>query len=654
MIHPSFLFRSDSRSRQFSAPVNQHGDEENDWGISIFPCLAAVFNWRTFGKPSVFVAILSLIGCAQGLLLFYFRNTCELWSKQYNIPKETVDWLLHSDGFFLGIIALPISYLATVSHRIVLISFITIFHGVFSMLLFIPERFLAKSVIVSNSIVQLCGESYTKIDEDINYGMVAIVVIYQFIFAASYIGYCSIGLVYIDDNAGRTRAVVLAIAIASREFGQQLGIYASWIPMYLKNPDIFHSLIWQGTSLFCIILGIAIAMFPKILPSLLIKKLAASLIELANGISLDEKISKENSLGFLATMKRVLSSRIVLLNVISTVAVQSALKNFFFFENQFKQSRFFISDGFDKSGYNHSFSLNFASNIMEQPFSMLCVLALGFAVSRFQTKIKYLVLWNIFIFALTSLLFSSYLFVRCGNEDMEHIVPTCSVDCGCSLEGTFNPVCLKDRTYFSPCHAGCHTTERIDDHEVYNNCSCTLSEEVAIGGTCQAEECNLVYQLTQVNVTIAEGLIASTILTSILILLGSVKKTDKALAFGFQLTFLNLVASLPVRWFYAHVSEQLCQQWYNGKCRLYSTSFSIFLTHATVMLLIVGTIAQFLLLCCNFDNTSLKKNIRKNSDTPSIVNPSDDEADMDELCRSIVVPPLNNEAGCSHSNTMPY
>lgn len=89
MIHPSDLLRSDSRSKQFIAPVNLQGQSENDWGIHMLPCLAKVFSWKKFAKPLLFTIILSLIGFVQGFLLFYFRNTSEIWSKQYGISRGT-------------------------------------------------------------------------------------------------------------------------------------------------------------------------------------------------------------------------------------------------------------------------------------------------------------------------------------------------------------------------------------------------------------------------------------------------------------------------------------------------------------------------------------------------------------------------------------
>ncbi|KAL3289806.1 hypothetical protein HHI36_023198 [Cryptolaemus montrouzieri] len=618
MIHPSDLLRSDSRSKEFAAPLHLQGKKENDWGISILPCLAKVFNWRTFAKPSVFVAILSLIGCSQGFLLYYFRNTADIWPRQYDISKKTVDWLIYINEFSIGLLALPLAHWANVTHKIVWISLVTIVHGIFSVFLFVPERFLAKSVSISNSTVHLCDSSTPSFHDDPQIGVTITIIAYQVLTAASSISFFSIGLVYVDDNSPKNRSTVLAIALASRQIGQQLGIYASWIPNFTNIHDIFRSFVWQGVSVVCILLGVCIAMFPKVLPSLLIKELAASLLEIASGISTSD-LTEPKSDGFLVSIGRIIKNKIIILSIISTVAIQTALINFGIFENYFKQSRFFIADDFEESGYTNVFSANFVTNVMEKPFTILCTIVTGLVISRSNIKVKYLVLWNVMMFAVCTLLFSSYLFIKCEYEDVTQLIPSCSVDCGCRLEGTFNPVCLKGRTYYSPCHAGCKVVERSGDYQFYKDCSCASFEGMASEGSCHADKCNMMYQLTQVNKVIAEGFLATTELTTIVIVLRSVRSTDKSLALGLEMALLSLVPFLPVRTGYEYIASKLCRYSYHGRCKIYSQEFSLFLSNITVMLLIFGTVVQMFLLCIDLDNPTRNKKKRtfENSDISS-------------------------------------
>ena len=56
------------------------------------------------------------------------------------------------------------------------------------------------------------------------------------------------------------------------------------------------------------------------------------------------------------------------------------------------------------------------------------------------------------MFAAVNLLFRSY------RKSSPGLVSGCNTDCGCTTEG-FEPVCVEDIVYFSPCHAGCLSSD---------------------------------------------------------------------------------------------------------------------------------------------------------------------------------------------------
>ncbi|XP_044765460.1 solute carrier organic anion transporter family member 4C1-like isoform X2 [Coccinella septempunctata] len=611
MIHPSDLLRSDSRSKQFTAPLNLQGQSDNDWGIYIFPCLAKLFNWKTFARPWLFTTILSLIGFVQGFLLFYFRNTSEIWSRQYGISKGTTEWIIYVNEFFIGLVALPISYWASITHKIKWISLITFCHGTFSIFMFIPERIFAKAMIVPNSSVLLCGDGYQKTHEDTNLAALSYIIIYQLLGATASVAFYSLGLVYMNDNIIRNKPTILAIALASKLSGQQFGVYAAWLPNWFNNSLIFKSFVWQSCCVFYLLLTVGIAMFPKVLPSLLIKKLAASLLEIASGISTSEEVMPQED-GFFSTIRRIVRNRIILLSIVSAVAMESALINFDIFENYFKQSRFFISDNFDNFGFTSSFSLNFLANIMEEPLTISCLIIAGLVISRKKAKVKYLILWNIAIYSVASILFVGNLFTKCEYEDISQLVPSCSVDCNCTLDETFNPVCLKGRTYYSPCHAGCRTIERLEEYQIYRNCTCGSFEGTATEGSCHFYSCGFQYQMWQMNNIVIRGLLATTVITNIVIVLSIVRVTDQSVTLGLEMSLLSLVPFLPVKWVYHIVAEKLCRHWYLGKCRIYSPQLSSFIFNATILLMLIGTVTQMILLATKMDGPEKPSRIRKN------------------------------------------
>ena len=99
----------------------------------------------------------------------------------------------------------------------------------------------------------------------------------------------------------------------------------------------------------------------------------------------------------------------------------------------------------------------------------------------------------------------------CGNKDVVGITEdyystridlnhTCNDGCLCTT-AIYEPICIEDRTYFSPCYAGCKT--KLNETEgTYSDCSCA-SSEVVIGyaGECDFDrkKSNHLYGLDRTN-----------------------------------------------------------------------------------------------------------------------------------------------------------
>lgn len=101
MVHPSDLLRSDSAedAGSFAAPV---GDYRNDvdCGCIALPCLAEKLNLEKYAKPGYFIAIVSVVGFLDGVIVKYFRGTAQIWSQHYNISQDTISNQVNV--FFLG------------------------------------------------------------------------------------------------------------------------------------------------------------------------------------------------------------------------------------------------------------------------------------------------------------------------------------------------------------------------------------------------------------------------------------------------------------------------------------------------------------------------------------------------------------------------
>ncbi|KAJ8949655.1 hypothetical protein NQ318_010074 [Aromia moschata] len=182
-----------------------------------------------------------------------------------------------------------------------------------------------------------------------------------------------------------------------------------------------------------------------------------------------------------------------------------------------------------------------------------------------------------------------------GSIENEHrnkiTIPFCSSHCGWAIDSSFQPVCVDGRTYFSPCLAGCTNFSSV--HNIYRKGSCG---QLVTEGSCDAEECRVVLALSLTNSIIASGLLATTVVSSLIINLRCVSNKDKALALGVELTFLGIIPYIPIRIIYYVIAELYCEIDGERGCQFYSKYFPLFVSLATIILMVLASIVAIVLL----------------------------------------------------------
>lgn len=93
--------------------------------------------------------------------------------------------------------------------------------------------------------------------------------------------------------------------------------------------------------------------------------------------------------------------------------------------------------------------------------------------------------------------------------------------------------------------------------QIYKNCTCASFEGVATEGSCHLEKCKWVYQISQMNYVVIRGILATSIITNIVIVLSVVRGIDKAVTLGLEMSLLSLFPFLPVKWGYQIVAGNL-------------------------------------------------------------------------------------------------
>ncbi|ENN74224.1 hypothetical protein YQE_09197, partial [Dendroctonus ponderosae] len=309
---------------------------------------------------------------------------------------------------------------------------------------------------------------------------------------------------------------------------------------------------WLSVAVLLLLTGCLIAMFPKVMPSTLLRKSVNSLLSIASGNAVIE--SRGSVDGFFTSLGRILRNRVLLLNIVAMTCMQAAIINFSIQEKFFNQSKYHVSKYNDVSGYSDPMLIQFSTNLLKQPLVAVAYICVGIIIAKMNPTPKLLIMWNILVFGIVLVTFAAIRFFSCTTELHNELagaltIPYCSWHCGCSLDGPFQPICLNGETHFSPCWAGCSSFD--SSLKIYENCTCAgESRRVASEGSCDADSCSTLWALAQAHGVVSSALLGTTFITTLIINLRCIARKDKALALGLHMTCISLIPYLPIRAIY--------------------------------------------------------------------------------------------------------
>ncbi|KAJ8949656.1 hypothetical protein NQ318_010075 [Aromia moschata] len=309
MIHHRDLLRtnSDGQERGFSAPIGNYLNEV-DCGITALPCLTKCLHLERCAKFGVFVAVLSMVGFFHGAIINYFRGTSNLWSTHYNISQDTIGLFLPT-RYLLVYFALCVAYWGNRIHRASWIGALTMFVAVSGALLAVPEVYnpFSGSEIDDSISGSLCNSNISRIPKYTEFtrkefDIIAFtsLIAFQLHFAIATVSFVCHGMTYIDDHISP------------------------------KHSPGF--IVWITLCVLVFIMGSMIAMFPKVLPNVVMLKSVNSLLSLASGNNTHGRRRNSRSLW------RVLRNKVLMINILSLVLIESALINFNILQKDYNQS----------------------------------------------------------------------------------------------------------------------------------------------------------------------------------------------------------------------------------------------------------------------------------------------------------------------------
>lgn len=209
----------------------------------------------------------------------------------------------------------------------------------------------------------------------------------QLFIGLSVIAFYTLGLSYLDDNVYEHESpALIGAALAARFWGTQLGSFVSMIVGW-SSYDWFLGWILLAPILF--LLGFFVVMFPKKLLSTVVRQAADNILETSTNNSLASLSNRKfiADVDFFPSLSRIFTNKIVLLNVFAAVFVQTGIINFFNYESEYLQSRFYLPAS-ETDGLTNEWTSLLVSNLLKPPMLALTILVSGLIIAKANPAAK--------------------------------------------------------------------------------------------------------------------------------------------------------------------------------------------------------------------------------------------------------------------------
>ncbi|XP_058059370.1 solute carrier organic anion transporter family member 1C1 [Anopheles bellator] len=618
MFRPSSLLRDNEDTQpRIEANASNIAQDSIDCGVTACGCCNGPGCLR-LGTSTVFVAALSIVTFVSGGIESYFRLAAHQAGAELDFDPIVLDWLLVTAGIAQGVFALLVSYWGNRMHRITWLGGVFMLQAITLIVLIIPtltHNSDESSTIEAINLDKMCTlERSGQLLADRPYAITTLVLMFiaQVLIGVANVVIYALGLSYVDDNVLEHHSPsLIGCVIGARIWGSQLGLA---VGLAVGATSLGWWLGWTIIAPVTFLAGFAISLFPKRLLATMVRQAADDIIETATNGSTQSIETVPGKwladIGFLATVKRLFSNKILLCNVLALVLVKTAIVNYAAHEQSYLQSRFFLPTS-QADGINDEWTSRLITNLLKPPVAALSVIVAALIIAKANPSARKLAGWNIFVGVVAVGLFIAFIFISCGEEQIagsyrgrKLIKPFCASNCLCAENVPFTPVCPVDSrfTYFSPCHAGCQSREEINNIVLYRNCTCGVDVDIVLSeggdateGACGVDDCQRYWIVFQVLTVIVTMLLATGLTGKVIISLRSVLRQDKAMALAVELTLVGLVVYLPGTAIYQVVATHTCQFWSadERQCFLHETpTFGNILNMITAALIIVGLIFE--------------------------------------------------------------
>ncbi|KOC65602.1 Solute carrier organic anion transporter family member 1A5 [Habropoda laboriosa] len=671
-----------------AGPANPIPSQSIDCGCKQLPCPKLA----KFATRRLFVGLLSWVGLIQAAAYAYFYIAGPTIARRFQFDPYIIEWVILISDLTPFLLGIPIAYWGDRIHRAAWIGAIVLLQSVSYFIMIIPHLTHYTKVIEETKNVthmslypddnrELCAETSSRIvakDDAPCYLTFGIFVVVQITSGVANIAYLALGISYLDDNTKKRHiAAFIGVLLAVKIFGVLLGCFLAWSCLGIDAVSLspiksYREQIgawWLGLPILTILLivpGLLLSWFPRMLPSEVVEKAAASLLNNSDRRRTHHRLASQNvgSPNYWPSLGRLITNKILILQILACTLSITAIVNFMGYENLIAQSRFHVPTPTGMLlGFEDPMSSRVISNILKPILVGLIVIVSGFIIAKARPNAVSMICYSIIILLLAAAIIFSLSAASCEKKtivEMARGSPTllryCNLNCGCSNDANFRPVCDSKGMFifYSPCHAGCTSSELKNGVTTYSGCSCVEEETRKVGpgtteaidGPCTSSNCQISWLIFGLGIFLIYVMVATTFVGDLLIILRSVNVQDKAISIGFWMTCSAIIVNVPGKMIYELIANLTCQYWgtRGSQCHLHD-GFKLgnYLYYLTGSLFVLSAILKIFvcLLSKELKVYAEKKEVTKSS------------AEMQEMIRHPAATPKQQEPGNAGNDTSP-
>ncbi|KAG8236544.1 hypothetical protein J437_LFUL011321 [Ladona fulva] len=597
-------------------------------GASIIPrniinccCPPERCNHAKLASPQSFVAVLICLLIIHGAIEGYLKEVLSTVVLGYNLPKKSEEWILVAHKLSQVLVGILIAHTASANRPKRLGGYMALW-AVSCCTLITPHLVHDDSQLKSIGYpkeLQICHQAKvtfaTKLNhnEEVCWEMFGLLLIFQFLAGISYTALMSHGITYMDDNVGKLNSpAYFGAAFGVGYIGRKIGTLLGWICLEIPLNNAASTSVgswwlgWPYLSVLLILGSFIVSLFPNVMPSTAVKSAAKKILSRlreeaarSSGIAenLDESPENKNEIqiqefSLLSTLKRLLTNKMIISSIIASIFLEAALYNFEALEPTYLEAIYQIPKqgtlqrhGMEMDGFKDPWMSRLITGMLKAPLIAMTLIVSGLLLSRIKPKASSVAAWAASMSLLAAIITALFLVMTCpsimnGRFYLENI---CNIECNCneigpnSIHTAFTPVCSQDgdETFFSPCHAGCKTSSRIRDLQVFGNCSCVsdLEKNQVVLGACvngNSIQCRFGWIFFQGSLALLQILVASGMIGKLLLCLRCVIPQDKPMVFGLEMSVVSLFAYVPFKLLYNYLKDFSCShRTESGMCQMH-------------------------------------------------------------------------------------